>query len=623
MPTTRPTDRTTRRRWVVAVLLLLALLGLLVAGLTTGSPTEAADAERDATTAERIDRHRAGDDSGAADEADEDALDAQEGPARRIDEDVDHGSDPGDPDGVDFDTDPGADPCAGHDGSDGQLVVTPDPLVLPSGAMDGELHVRNCGGHAVDWSAATKPSVQLATVAGTLEPGELFPIELTIDGEQWDPGAIAFKVKVMEPGASQYVDVHAFRQAVGADMVASDELSGGPGVGGCGDQCITKALISTGYSSPDVGLDVATTVPATIRVYLSKNAPVIKENGDPWFPGKPPKATSPALVQSWKTSLTGLQATTTYFIIVKATDADGETAFRHGSFKTITPVQHDGGFAMGGEEPGCANGCITKATVTPGDGMAPAKVEVRTHTPAIIQIMLSTKAPTTKDGHPHLESKDVWHTSGLDHIMAWDDLVHGLQPATKYYGIIVASDANGHADYATGSFTTDGVDVVLTVHKVHVSGDGDSSPGNRGELTFKWGVGTPPVLAGYRDEGKVSSGTDVHFSDSHRSYTVYDATGDLPVVRMVGIERDADGKVELCTAGTGVFVESGSNGSCDWKWTVAHTGTVRAGGLAQLPECSHYGVDDAGLDGCLRVESEDKGDDHPRYWFVVSYRYDD
>jgi hypothetical protein len=619
MPIHHTTRHTTARRWALVVLLLLALLGLLVASLSQRSTTAASP-----EAAARADRRG---DRAPADASDSDAAEdarAAHDPAPELDEAVDDGTDPGDPGEVDFDTDgAGSDPCAAHDLADGQLVVTPDPLVLPSGEMDGELHVRNCGTDAVDWAAATKPSVHLATAAGTLDPGEVFPVELTIDGSQWEPGAIEFKVKVSEPGDSQYVDVHAFRPAVGADMVASDDLSAGPGVGGCGNQCITKAALSTGYGSPDVGLDVATTVPAKVRVYLSTSAPAFTDAGDPWFPGQPPKATSASLVQSWKTSLTGLEATTKYFIIVKATDADGDTAYRHGSFKTITPVQVDGGFALGGEEPGCANGCITKATVTPGDGSDPAKVVVRTHTPAVIQIMLSRKAPTTKDGHPHVEPKDVWHTSGLDHIEAWDDLVHGLQPATTYHGVIVARDANGHADYATGSFTTDGVDVVITIHKVHVSGDGDSSPGNRGELSFKWGVGTPPNLAGYRGEDKVHSGTDVHFSEAHRSYTVYDATGDLPVVRMVGIERDADGRSDFCTAGTGVFMESGSNGGCDWKWTAARSGTVRAGDLAQLPECSHYGVDDAGLDGCLRVESEDHGDDHPRYWFVVSYRYAD
>ena len=152
----------------------------------------------------------------------------------------------------------------------------------------------------------------------------------------------------------------------------------------------TGRKLSTGYSSPDVGLDVGTTVPALVKVYLSQNPPLADLDGNPTF-GTAPKATSPNGVKSWKTSLTGLAPTTKYFIIVKATDGNGHSAYRHGSFKTITPVQQDGGFAVGGDEPGCGAGCMTKATVTPGDGSDPAKVVVRTNIPATFELMLSTE----------------------------------------------------------------------------------------------------------------------------------------------------------------------------------------------------------------------------------------
>lgn len=619
-PTTDPSrpsrPPTRRRRRAVVVLLLLLLLALTFASLGSG-PWEPAAPQR--STAGSAEGPRPG--TAAAAEA---AREQAEEPVEFDIDLVDGDADPGDPGAADFDeTGAGADPCAEHDPADGSLLVAPDPLVLPSGEMDGELQVRNCGPDEVAWSAASKPSVTLATEGGTLAPGEVFPVELTIDGSQWEPGAIELKVRVSEGELlhSTYVDVFAFRPLVGADAVATDQISAGEGAGGCSLQCITKAKLSTGYSSPDVGLDVATTVPAKVRVSVSKQAPVIDQDGDPSFPGTPAKATSPNGVQSWKTSLTGLQPTTKYFIIVQATDADGDIAYRHGTFRTVTPAQQDGGFTMGGEEPGCAFQCITRATVTPGDGSDPAEVVVRTHTPATFEVMLSTEPPTIQDGRPAFDAKDVWNTSGLDLGEAWDHEVTGLQPATTYYGIITARDANGKRSYATGRFTTDGVDVVITLHHVQVVGDGDDGKLNRGELSFAWGVGEDTT--GLRGERKMHSGERTSFADHERTYTVHDAAGELPDVRAVAFERDADGLAEGCYGGFGAMQEPGSNGGCDWKWNVATSPAVRAGDLARLPDCEAMGLEDSGADGCLRIESEDLGGDFPSFWAIVSFTYVD
>jgi hypothetical protein len=414
-----------------------------------------------------------------------------------------------------------------------------------------------------------------------------------------------------------YVDVHAFEPLVGEDVAVSDQISGGEGQGGCNHQCIYRAKLSTGYSSPDVGLDVGTTVPALVKVYLSQNPPLADLDGNPTF-GTAPKATSPNGVKSWKTSLTGLAPTTKYFIIVKATDGNGHSAYRHGSFRTVTPVQQDGGFAVGGDKPGCGAGCMTKATVTPGDGSDPAKVVVRTNLPATFELMLSQNKWTTKDGHPHFDKKDVWNSSGLEHSKAWDHEVSGLQPSTRYYGIITATDANGKRDYATGSFVTDGVDVLITMHYIHVDGDGDDGKLNKGELSFAWGVGEHTT--GVRGERDMASNSNISFADHESTYVVHSATGDLPEVRAVAFERDWDAKAEFCTGGFGAFDEPGYNADCDWKWNVASSPTVRAGDLARLPDCDHLDID-TDADGCLRFESEDMSGDYASFSAIVSYTY--
>jgi hypothetical protein len=409
--------------------------------------------------------------------------------------------------------------------------------------------------------------------------------------------------------------VHAFRPLTGADLVASNDLSGGPGVGGCKLQCITKAAISTGWSSPDVGLDVATTVPTKVKVYLSTNPPIADPDGNPTF-GTAPKKSSFIFAETWKTSLTGLAADTKYFIIVKATDEDGDAAFRHGSFRTITPVQMPGGLALGGPEPGCANDCITKAVVTPGDGLDPAHLSVKSHTPARFQLYLSRQEPVVENGVPTFNDVDHARNSGDAYKEAWELDISGLEPSTTWHGILRATDANGHKDYAVGHFATDGVDVLIAIHKVHLTQDGDGGKYNRGEVRFAWGVGDDTV--GTRGEDKMHAGTEIGFGD-HSTYTVHDAKDTLPTVYVSASERDADGLVEFCTQGTGVSQEPGSNGSCDSKWNVA-SGTIDFDDIEDLHDCASVGIEgDWADEPCMVIHSEDLSDDYPEFWAVVSF----
>ncbi|MEQ1788707.1 MAG: hypothetical protein ABL966_16770, partial [Acidimicrobiales bacterium] len=510
------------------------------------------------------------------------------------------------------------DPCAALPAGSGHLLVVPDPLVLPSGDLEDVLHVRNCGTDAVDWTAATKPTVTLAASAGTLAPGEVSTLGFAIQADGWDPGAIDFKIKLSEPGHSQYVDVHAYRPLVGADVVASTELSAGPGVGGCSDQCITKALLVRAMTTPDVGLDVATTVPARIRVYLSTQAPGEDQDGNPVFPGVPAKATSPVGVQAWTASLANLQASTKYFIIVKATDADGETAYRSGSFRTITPYEApSGGLAPQDLEPGCANFCITKAVVTPGEGLDPSHLSVRSHTPARFQLFIGEQAPVYAGGVPSFSPTHMARNNGDAYAKAWELDIEGLEPGTTFYGIVRATDANGKRHYAVGSFTTDRVDVLITIHRVHVSHDGDDGKYNRGELRFAWGVGDDTV--GIRDEEKLHTGSNVGFGN-HTSYTVHNAGDPIPTVYVSAGERDADGLAEFCTMGIGAHQEAFYSASCDTKWNVAASEPLRVDQIADLDDCSSLGIEgEWGDEPCALLVSEDHGDDYPKFWAVVSY----
>ena len=501
----------------------------------------------------------------------------------------------------------------------GLLSVTPDPLVLPSGQLSGSLSIRNCGDQAVNWTAATKPSVALASGGASLAAQTATDLAFTIDADQWEPGAVDFKIKVSEPGQNHYIDIHAFRPTLGKDAVATDQLSAGPGVGGCASQCITKALLSTSYTSPNVGLDVATNVPAKVRVYLSTQAPVDNPQGIPWFPGVAAKAVSAAGVQTWQTALSPLQASKKYHIIVTATDADGDVAQRVGSFTTITPFEGPGGLKNDGPPPGCSYQCLTKALVAPGQGTGPAHLSVKSHTAAQFQASFSTAAPKFTDGVPSFAKVDVWKNSGLDYSKSWEVDVYGLAPGTKYFAIVMATDANQGRSYSHGSFQTHAVDVLVTLHKIHVTYDGDSGDLNRGELSFIWGVGDDH--AGTRGEDQMHAGTEVSFNRPSSQYVIRDAKDFLPTVFVNAVERDPDGRGEFCTMGTGPFRSPGSNGSCNAKWNVADTGLTQLDSLNGLPGCASFGVE--GLvpeTRCLVLESvDDLGGDYPRFWTVVSF----
>ena len=183
--------------------------------------------------------------------------------------------------------------------------------------------------------------------------------------------------------------------------------------------------------------------------------------------------------------------------------------------------------------------------------------------------------------------------------------MNGLQPSTKYYGIITATDANGKRDYATGQFMTDGVDVLITMHYIHVAGDGDdgwhsttassASPG-------AWATHT----TGVRGERDMASNSNISFADHESTYIVHDATGDLPEVGPSPSSGTADGKAEFCTGGLRERSTSpGTTRSCDWKWNVAIESDRpgrRPRPAARLRRA--LGID-TDADGCLRIESED------------------
>jgi hypothetical protein len=103
---------------------------------------------------------------------------------------------------------------------------------------------------------------------------------------------------------------------------------------GCSAQCIEKALVTptrTGGS-----LEVETDTPARIKVWVSDQAPGFID-GTPWIPNPDYFGQTWNRYTSFSFGLDGLAAGTPYHILVTATDAEGRTAYRLGTFRTLDP----------------------------------------------------------------------------------------------------------------------------------------------------------------------------------------------------------------------------------------------------------------------------------------------
>jgi hypothetical protein len=125
--------------------------------------------------------------------------------------------------------------------------------------------------------------------------------------------------------------------------LAGQALAGSPAAGGgvtsglgCGAQCITKAKVIAGPFNAT--LQVRTDTPARISVKVSDQEPFHATGGPHFYVWDAAASTGGAYKTAWNTSLSGLEPGTLYHIVVWATDGEGRTAYREGTFET--PGRH-------------------------------------------------------------------------------------------------------------------------------------------------------------------------------------------------------------------------------------------------------------------------------------------
>jgi hypothetical protein len=267
---------------------------------------------------------------------------------------------------------------------------------------------------------------------------------------------------------------------------------------GCSVQCVSKAAVTVTATSAKV--ELATTVPANLKVTVSKTQ---GGNGGGLVANQA-KTVSVAASSTHRTAyFLELEPDTTYSIIVRATDLQGRSSSRSGTFKTLpfktTGVAKPGGIAS---NVGCSEQCIKRALVSQQKPDAErARIDVATTTPAKIQIDVSRDKPVqTAGGLAQYDIVSSQRTTSF--VQAWAPLVGGLDYGTRYYVVVRAKDANGHVSVRQGSFRTVSATATVTLHQIRVLNDGDKV--GKGELFFSlfvdddylWGTGLRKLSSG-------------------------------------------------------------------------------------------------------------------------------
>lgn len=130
------------------------------------------------------------------------------------------------------------------------------------------------------------------------------------------------------------VDLHPIEQEPGNP--AAPLPVAGIDTAGCSLHCITRAQAFTfALDSTDVDVEVVTHTPAKIEVFVSDQAPQVNDAGRPFFPGvRASDRTEGDLDEYFATALTDLYEETEYWVIVRATDAQGRSESVTGSVVT-------------------------------------------------------------------------------------------------------------------------------------------------------------------------------------------------------------------------------------------------------------------------------------------------
>lgn len=147
---------------------------------------------------------------------------------------------------------------------------------------------------------------------GGLAPGRTHHLVLTATDANGATQTAVTSFRTVSPGSS------------GGDLAPAPS---------CAFQCISSGVVRPGAAFDRMRMEIRTTVPATLQVAVSTSAPG-SIAGTPVLNAEVPVAVPQGPATSWDLDIGPLEAETTYHALVRATDAQGRTTHRIGSFRT-------------------------------------------------------------------------------------------------------------------------------------------------------------------------------------------------------------------------------------------------------------------------------------------------
>lgn len=477
---------------------------------------------------------------------------------------------PPDPSAAQFEEEPPAPGNPGEVGGGGPAEVPDDPPAPTPPALD-----------AVDLAPVPQPEPP-----DPPEPPVLPAIDFVAPTD--DP----------EPPHTTVGDLVAVPPSPGIGSLAGNES-------GCALQCVKKAILQPNAMTPDVSLEVETTVAARIDVTLTDSV----SGGELLF-------TSSGFKTKWQTVLQPLVPDRSYDLVLEAIDEDGQKQVHTHQFTTIEPVQLPGDLV--GNATGCALQCITAGVVDHTAQFDVVSMHVTTDTPASLAVWVSTSEPGWVGGTPILPATAQVAVPGAMST-EWTFDVGGLAPDTTYHAIVRAEDENGQANHRIGSFHTaeePSTPVRVEFEKVFVQWDGDPHWGglDRGELSFAWGFDGQTL--GTRGEEKLYGGDTVVLSSHNAQWFEVEPGAHLPTIMLSGTERDV--AVGYCSYGYGVSSQPAHIKDCGWKINVATMPAVTVEMIEAMPSCAEFDLDADRR--CASMFTPDKGDDYAKFQVIVSFQ---
>jgi hypothetical protein len=392
---------------------------------------------------------------------------------------------------------------------------------------------------------------------------------------------------------------------------------------GCASNCITSALLSKNAISPDLDFSITTNVATKVHVWIGTGQPQMI-SGVPVLIGVTP-VTSGSFAKQWSTDLGDLAFATTYTVIVRATDNQGNQQYASTPITTIDPP---GGGQLTGNGGGCYHQCIESAHLT-GLTYDHTDIVVIGNHSATFTVTVSTQTPGWIGGNPILPPDRPFQITQQN-----DTAIRGtasqLTSDTTYHVLVKATDSDGFTSHAIGQFHTPALppppppptDVLIQFNRFDIIDDADPGWRNRGEISLRWGI-DDDLYSGTRDEEKIHSGTLVQLPSGSGRWVTVEPGGMLPALVGNAAERDWDDDqvgTDLCNYGFNPVWVATAIDDCDLLINAAVLDPQPLSFIDTLPMCSAFGYDDWRADHrCAVIESPSNNSAYAHFRVVVSF----